>query len=65
MEGLQARLGQKFWVVLGMTYGNPSMREAIQTLENEGIEGIIVLPMFPQFSSTTTTSIYDVVYHCI
>ena len=59
---LQERLGADFRVILGMTYGNPSIATAIQTLEKEGIERIIVLPMFPQFSSTTTSSVYDAVY---
>jgi protoporphyrin/coproporphyrin ferrochelatase len=60
--GLQARLGDDFRVVIGMTYGNPSIHSAFATLEAEGIDRIIVLPMFPQFSSTTTASIYDAVY---
>ncbi|NWF67987.1 MAG: ferrochelatase [Chloroflexi bacterium] len=60
--GLQARLGARFRVILGMTYGNPSIAAALDTLEQEGIDRIIVLPMFPQFSSTTTASIYDAVY---
>jgi ferrochelatase len=60
--GLQQRLGDAFRVVLGMRYGNPSIAAAIATLEAEGIERIIVVPMFPQFSSTTTGSIYDGVY---
>lgn len=60
--GLQALLGEQYRVIVGMTYGNPSMQSAIDTLTQEGIERIIVLPMFPQFSSTTTGSIYDAVY---
>jgi ferrochelatase len=61
-EGLQARLGDDYRVILGMTYGNPSIASAIAVLEEEGIDRIIVLPMFPQFSSTTTASIQDAVY---
>lgn len=62
VEGLQERLGNNYRVILGMTYGNPSIHDAIRTLEAEGIDRIIVLPMFPQYSSTTTASIYDAVY---
>jgi ferrochelatase len=61
-EGLQARLGGEYRVVLGMRYGQPSITQAMRTLESEGIDRIIVLSMFPQFSSTTTASIYDAVY---
>jgi ferrochelatase len=62
VAGLQKRLGAGFRVTLAMTYGNPGIAHAVQTLEDEGIDRIIVLPMFPQFSSTTTASIYDAVY---
>lgn len=62
VAGLQARLGDGFKVVLGMRYGNPSIQAAFDAFEAEGIDRIIVLPMFPQFSSTTTSSIYDAVY---
>ncbi|MAU10260.1 MAG: ferrochelatase [Anaerolineaceae bacterium] len=60
--GLQQRLGDAYRVVIGMTYGNPSIANALQTFANEGIDQIVVLPMFPQFSSTTTSSVYDAVY---
>ena len=59
---LQTRLGSGYRVVLGMTYGKPGIAAAMNALEREGIDRIIVLPMFPQFSSTTTACIYDAVY---
>ncbi|MCY4146532.1 MAG: ferrochelatase [Chloroflexi bacterium] len=62
VAGLRARLGADFHVLPGMTYGEPSIKTAIQSLEGMGIERIIVLPMFPQFSSTTTSCVYDAVY---
>lgn len=65
VDALQACLGDAFRVILGMRYGNPSIPSAIAQLEAEGIDRIIVLPMFPQFSSTTTASIYDAVYRAI
>lgn len=61
-EGVQARLGDSYHVVLGMRYGNPDIAQATRTLRGEGIERVIVLPMFPQYSSTTTASIYDAVF---
>jgi ferrochelatase len=61
-SGLQTLLGQCYRVVLGMTYGEPSIKHAVQMLESKGINRIIVLPLFPQFSSATTGSIYDAVY---
>ena len=60
-RGLQERLGEAYRVVLGMRYGEPSIERAVQSLESEGIERILVFPMFPQFSCATTGSIYDAV----
>ncbi|HIG57181.1 MAG TPA: ferrochelatase [Candidatus Latescibacteria bacterium] len=60
-KGLQERLGDDYRVILGMRYGEPSIEQAIKTLEAEGIERILIFSMYPQFSSTTTGTIYDVV----
>ena len=60
-RGLQERLGAEYRVVLGMRYGEPSIALAVQSLEQEGVERILVFPMFPQFSCATTGSIYDAV----
>ncbi|MCF7988609.1 MAG: ferrochelatase [Methylovulum sp.] len=42
-----------------MRYGQPSIASQLAQFKELGIEDIIVLPMYPQFSSTTTASIYD------
>ena len=60
-RGLQERLGDDYRVILGMRYGEPSIARAIGTLEQEGIDRILVFPMYPQFSCPTTGSIYDAV----
>jgi ferrochelatase len=60
--GLQENLGDGYRVVLGMRYGTPSIASAVEMLERDGIDRIVVLPMFPQFSCTTTASIYDAVF---
>lgn len=46
-------------VELAMTYGNPSILSASNVLRSKGVERILVLPMYPQFSSSTTAAIYD------
>jgi ferrochelatase len=61
-EGVAAQLGDGFVVKVGMRYGNPSIGAAMAEFEAAGIDRIVVVPMFPQFSSTTTASIYDAVY---
>jgi ferrochelatase len=47
VAALQDRLGADFRVALGMTYGQPSIASALQQMESEGLDRIIVLPMFP------------------
>lgn len=44
-----------------MTYGNPSLSSVLDKLRGEGIENIVVLPLFPQYSATSTAPVYDAV----
>jgi ferrochelatase len=59
---LQAALGTAYRVVLGMAYAGPTFEKAIDDLLAAGIDDVIVLPMFPQYSSATTASVYDAVF---
>src|SRR5688572_1450819 len=59
---LQAALGSGYRVVLGMAYAGPSFDRAIDDLLSAGASTVIVLPMFPQYSSATTASVYDAVF---
>jgi protoheme ferro-lyase len=59
---LQAALGDGYRVVLGMAYAGPSFDRAIDDLLAAGISTAVVLPMFPQYSSATTASVYDAVF---
>ena len=58
-RGLQDRLGDRYRVILGMRYGNPSIDAAMETFAREGVDRILLFPMFPQFSCATTGSVYD------
>ncbi|ENM3751533.1 ferrochelatase [Vibrio cholerae] len=46
-------------VELGMTYGEPSLLEAVRKLQQQGAEQIVVLPLYPQYSATTTAAVFD------
>ena len=50
-----------FRVELGMTYGEPSIESAIDRLQQQGARRLLVLPLYPQYSGTTTASVFDVV----
>lgn len=51
--------GKNVVVELGMSYGNPSVESAVDSLIKQGVAKIIVLPLYPQYSSTTTASVFD------
>jgi len=56
---LQARLGDQMRVALGMTYGNPSIASAIKSLAEQNVKKLLVLPLYPQYCSSTTGSVFD------
>jgi len=60
-QRLRASLGEGLRVEVGMRYGVPSIRSGLERLRAAGVEEIVILPMYPQFSGTTTASIYDAV----
>lgn len=57
--------GKNVVVELGMSYGNPSMESAVASLLAQGVEKIIVLPLYPQYSSSTTASVFDAFAHAL
>jgi ferrochelatase len=56
---LQVRFGDRIRVDLGMTYGNPSLAHTIQSLVEQNVKKILVLPLYPQYCSSTTGSAFD------
>jgi ferrochelatase len=56
---LQSRLGAEVRVALGMTYGNPSVVRAIKSLADQNVKKLLVLPLYPQYCSSTTGSVFD------
>jgi len=58
---LAQRKADKTSVALGMRYGKPSIRTALDELREAGANRLIVLPLYPQFSYTTTASTQDAV----
>jgi protoporphyrin/coproporphyrin ferrochelatase len=52
---------QRVPVVLAMTYGEPSVAQAMRSLQDAGITRLIVLPLYPQYSGTTTGAAFDAI----
>jgi len=64
-EALQERLDARFpgpvRIELGMRYGNPSIASALANLRSANARRLLVLPLYPQYSATTTASVFDAV----
>ncbi len=58
---LQEELGDDYHVVFAMRYQNPSIKEVLSNLNISNIEELIVLPLFPQYTSATTGSVIEAV----
>jgi len=56
---LQERLGDEVRVALAMTYGNPSIASAVRSLAEQNVKRLLVLPLYPQYCSSTTGSVFD------
>ena len=56
---LSSQLDNAPRVVPAMTYGSPGLTDQLHTLAKEGVERLFVVPMYPQYSATTTAPIYD------
>ncbi|NPA54196.1 MAG: ferrochelatase [Aquificae bacterium] len=56
---LQNLLGSRYKVVVAMRYWHPFIEEALKELFKEEIEKIVLLPLYPQYSTTTTGSSFN------
>jgi ferrochelatase len=59
VAGLAERLGPGVAVELGMTYGQPSIAAALGRLKERGLRRLVVLPLYPQYSGSTSGSVFD------
>jgi ferrochelatase len=55
---LQQQLLEQAHVELAMRYGNPSYPSVLRLLRDAGVEKLVVLPLYPQYSVTTTATSY-------
>jgi len=64
-QALQSQMDRQFdtpvKVVLAMRYGNPSIAAGLEQLRTAGARRILVLPLYPQYSASTTASTFDAV----
>ena len=65
VEGIQHLLGKQLSgsvkVELAMRYGNPSIESGLEKLREANARRILILPLYPQYSASTTASTFDAV----
>lgn len=62
-QALEKKLSDRFQgpltLALGMRYGNPSLQSALEQLREAGVQRLLVLPLYPQYASSTTGSTFE------
>ena len=58
-NGVQKILGNDYAVQLAMRYQKPSIKSGLNTLLSKQLSEIVVLPLFPQYASASTGSVYE------
>lgn len=58
-QRLQADWGDRVLVRGAMRYGSPSIPSVMQSMFDEGVQRLVVLPLYPQYSAATTGSTFD------
>lgn len=63
LENLQSKLQKKvaseYDVFAAMRYGNPSLKKVLEKIKYENYDELVIFPLFPQYASSTTGSVYQ------
>ena len=63
LRGYLGERGHQVTVRYAMRYGNPAIPAVLDELKAQGVNRILILPAYPQYSGTTTASLFDAVAH--
>lgn len=56
---------QRLKVYWAMRYQNPAIGAVLQEMAQDGVTEVVVLPLYPQYSLTTTETVFDEIDRCI
>ena len=62
LQGWLGQRGHQVQVRYAMRYGSQSIASQLDALKAEGTTRVLILPAYPQYSATTTASLFDAVY---
>lgn len=60
-QEIESRLNGPVHIELAMRYGNPDIKSGLKSLQEKGIRRLLILPLYPQYSATTTATSFDAV----
>ncbi|HDZ07886.1 ferrochelatase [Pseudohongiella sp.] len=60
-KALQSRGHEGLVVDFAMRYGNPSIPSVLENMMQQGVRKLLVLPLYPQYSASTTASTFDAI----
>lgn len=58
---IQQQFGDDVIVDIAMRYGEPSISNVLQKFQQQGVDKLVVLPLYPQYAGPTTASTFDAV----
>jgi len=58
---IKSQYGDSVIVDFAMRYGNPSIASVLQKFQQQGVDKLVVLPLYPQYAGPTTASTFDAV----
>lgn len=59
LRGALGERGHDLEIALAMRYGEPSIESVLGELRARGVSRLLVLPMYPQYSASTTATVFD------
>ena len=62
LQSRLTQLGHQVVVRWAMRYGSTSIASQLDALKADGVTRVLVMPAYPQYSATTTASVFDAVY---
>ena len=62
LQGWLGQRGHHVKVFHAMRYGATSIASQLDLLKTQGVTRVLILPAYPQYSATTTATVFDAVY---
>ncbi|MGF2685485.1 ferrochelatase [Marinobacter sp. DUT-3] len=60
-QALEKKYGNQVVVGFAMRYGNPAIATVLDEMQNQGVRKLMVLPLYPQYSASTSASTFDAI----